>query len=331
MQIKCIIELSMVLDTEKFHKILVKVSDRSDYMEENGEKEYIDRSLVHKGMTILYRDSQYKKKVRILVDLGVAPKDDHDMEHSIRKLNKQITEYFGFKYGLNDFAISGIVFSADIDVGTHENVVAYLKVLHRIGRVKGFSPSGYDCFEEGESFCLDGNSNAVEFLLYDLESVIVDQLRNTGTDYKKLKLMARESEGILRAEVRLAKPKAVKEYTNVADILKQIAVLLKNSQDIFLDVFMKIIPFGDFYKKDKATEIVQKEVEDAVLRRKMLRMLELVPEKKSLYLAQKTMNCRNIEKVMEAFAKINVSPITISKRQDTRKLICLYSVLFNEK
>mgnify|MGYP007105069736 CR=1 FL=1 len=94
--------------------------------------------------------------------------------------------------------------------------------------------------------------------------------------------------------MRLAKPKAVKAYTYVADILKQIAVLLKNSQDIFQDVFMQIIPFGDFYKKDKATEIVRKEVEDAVLRRKMLRMLELVPEKTSLHLAQKAMNCRDI-------------------------------------
>lgn len=97
-----------------------------------------------------------------------------------------------------------------------------------------------------------------------------------------------------------------------------------------MDTFSHVIPFGDFYKKDKAMEIVRKEVEDAVLRRKMLRLLALIPEKKSLHLAQKAMNCRDIQKVMEMFAKINVSPVTISKRQ---KLSCqksFYLLLFGE-
>ena len=124
MHIHCIFELSMALDTDKFHKLFARALDRNGYMEENGE-EYIDQSMAEKGMTVIYRDSQYKKKVRILVDLGVVPKDDHDMERSIRKLDKRVTEYFGFKYRLDDFAISGMVLSADIDVGTHENVLAY--------------------------------------------------------------------------------------------------------------------------------------------------------------------------------------------------------------
>ena len=78
-------------------------------------------------------------------------------------------------------------------------------------------------------------------------------------------------------------------------------------------------------------EIVRKEVGDAVLRRKMLRLLSLIPEKKSLHLAQKAMNCRDIHKVMEMFAKINVSPITISKRQDAKYLKNLHSVIFIER
>ena len=63
-----------------------------------------------------------------------------------------------------------------------------------------------------------------------------------------------------------------------------------------------------------------KEVTDTVLRRKMLRLLTLIPEKKSLYLAQMAMSCRNIEKVMDMFAKINVSPVTISKRHEIKYL-----------
>ena len=46
----------------------------------------------------------------------------------------------------------------------------------------------------------------------------------------------------------------------------------------------------------------------------MLRLLDLIPEKKSLLQAQKTMQCRRMDEVMDAFAKIGLSPVTISKR-----------------
>ena len=76
---------------------------------------------------------------------------------------------------------------------------------------------------------------------------------------------------------------------------------------------------------DKAVEIVRKEVKNIVLRRKMLRLLMLIPEKKSLYLAQKTMSCsRDMNKIMEEFANINLSPVTLSKRQDVKQLDNIY-------
>lgn len=57
----------------------------------------------------------------------------------------------------------------------------------------------------------------------------------------------------------------------------------------------------------------------------------LITEKKPLCFAQKSMNCRNIEKVMDAFTKINLSPVTISKRQDVKYLENLYVYLLNEE
>lgn len=141
---------------------------------------------------------------------------------------------------------------------------------------------------------------------------------------------AEGAEGVLRAEVRLAKPKAIRAYAKAPDISGQIRELSEKSREIFMDIFMQIIPIGSFYKKDRAVEIIYREVEDHVLRRKMLRLVELIPEKKSLYLAQKAMDCRNIQKVMNAFAEINVSPITISKRHDIRYLKGLYEVIFDK-
>lgn len=134
-----------------------------------------------------------------------------------------------------------------------------------------------------------------------------------------------QTKGILRAEVRLTKPKAVREYADATDVASQIIELSRKCQDVFGDTFIRIVPFGDFYKKDKAVEIVWKEVKDAIMRRRMLRLLTLVPEKKSLHLAQKAANCRNVEEVMEAFTKIHLSPITIAKRHDVKHLENLYS------
>ncbi|MDE7479212.1 MAG: hypothetical protein K2M91_14970 [Lachnospiraceae bacterium] len=202
-----------------------------------------------------------------------------DTDRLVRKLDKQINEYFDLKYKLDDFVLSDMMFATDIDVHRRENISANLKVLRRIGRVKGFSPSDYDCFEDVDSFCLDGNSNNITFWIYDLEGLVKNQIRDEDIDRKKLKSVLRESEGILRTEVRLTKPKAIRTYTSIDEVSGQIAELSAKSQEIFLDAATHIIPYGGYHKKGKAEEIVRKKVEDNILRRRMLQLLTLIPEK----------------------------------------------------
>ena len=324
MYINQIFELSIVLDHERFHKVFKYANGKMKFME-NMEDEYIDRTIEGKGVMIIYRDSRYKKKIKLIVNVErLLDSNKSDPEKIVRKLNKRIGEYFEYKYTLDDFFISGMRIAVDINVGTHNDVEAYLKVLRRIGRVKGFSPVRYECFENGDSFCLEGNSNGIEFMIYDLEG-LYRQLNENDIKHKKLKSMIRESEGILRAEVRLTKTKTVRIYADKEDISAQIIALSEKCQDIFLEIFERIIPYGDFYKKGKAEEMIRAEIKDDRLRRRMLRLVELIPEKKSLYLAQKTLNCRNMEKVVEAFARINLSPITISKRHEIKHLRSLFS------
>ena len=326
MKLNPIFELSMVLDTEKFQKIFDMAYNKTGYLKELDD-EYLDTSLMEKGITVIYRDSQYKKRIRLLINLSLVVDDPSDTDKLLRKLDKRIGKYFNFKFSINDFTLSGLNLITDIDVGSWENVAAYLKVLQRVSKIKGFSPASYDGIDENGSFCLSGNSNAIDFLLYDLEQSFADQLRDSGMDHKKIKSASSYTQGILRPEVKLTKPKAVRAYTNAEDTAGQIVELITDRQQIFLDTFARIVPFGDFYKKDAAVEIIWKEVKDAIMRRKMLRFLTLIPEKKSLLLAQKAMNCREVEKVMIAFAKINLSPVTLSKRSDIKKLGNLYSYL----
>lgn len=200
-----------------------------------------------------------------------------------------------------------------------------MKVLQRVGKVKGFSPISYDCFENKASFCLSGNSDDIDFLLYDLEAAVMGQLRNADAGRRQLQSANEQTKGTLRAEVRLTKPKAVRQYIAATAVSGKLMKIMKNSTKIFMETFTQVVPFGDFCKMDAAFEIVRSKVKDSIMRRRMLRLLTLIPEKKSLYLAQKEMNCRNVDKVMEAFARIDLSSVTISKRHDIKHLENIYS------
>ena len=316
-------ELSMTLDTEHFQRIFARACE-SSYLKEVDD-EYIDTSLMEKGIMVIYRSSRYKKKVRLLANASLIVDDGNDTDKLIRKLDKRLASYFKHQYRLDDFTLSGANLVVDIDVGSRTNVSDYLKVLRRVGKVKGFSPVDYEFLDGVDNLCLSGNSNDIDFLLYDLSAAIVSQRRNADTSRKLLKSMSSQVGSIIRTEVRLTKPKAIRAYTNAADVSGQIVELIKDRQRVFQDTFARIIPFGDFYKKDAAVGIVRSEVTDSIMRRRMLRLLALIPEKKSLHLAQKTMNCRDVDKVMEAFVRINLSPVTLSKRHEVKHLENLYS------
>ena len=321
MVINQLLELSMILDADHFQRLF---NAKASYLKELDD-EYLDTSLAAKGITIVYRDSRYKKKIRLLANTSLVVDDPSNTDKLIRKLDKRISEYFDHGYTLDDLTLFGITLTLDINVGSYEKVSDYLKVIKRIGKVKGFSPVSYDCFDEKASFCLSGNSNGTDFLLYDLEKAVMGQLRSADAGRKQLQAASMQTKGILRAEVKLTKPKAVREYVDATDVASQITKVMKNSTEIFMDTFARIIPFGDFHKMDAAVEIVRSEVKDITMRRKMLRLLTLIPEKKSLHLAQKAMNCRDVDKVMETFTKISLSPVTISKRHDIKHLENIYS------
>ena len=211
MVINQLLELSMILDADHFQRLF---NAKASYLKELDD-EYLDTSLAAKGITIVYRDSRYKKKIRLLANTSLVVDDPSNTDKLIRKLDKRISEYFDHGYTLDDLTLFGITLTLDINVGSREKVSDYLKVLQRIGKVKGFSPVDYDCFDSKASFCLSGNSNDIDFLLYDLEAATVGQLRNADAGRKQLQSASMQTKGILRAEVKLTKPKAAREYVEI--------------------------------------------------------------------------------------------------------------------
>jgi len=316
--------LSLILESEKFNKLFERAYYSLDHVDEN---KYADYSLASKGITILYQDSQYKKEIKLIVNpCRLLDTDKPNPDKLIHKLEKRVNNYFNSKYQLDDFELSGMELTTDIDVGSSEKAFDYLKVLRRIGKVKGFTLSSDNWLGDDISLCFDGNSNGIKFMLYDLETILREQTSDVNFNVGQ-KSIPEDCEGLLRAEVILTKPKTIRGYTNKSAISKQIADLLDSRQQIFLDTFMRIIPFGNFYKKDKAEEIIRAKVKDDTIRRRMLRLVGFIPEKKSLLLAQKALNYRRTNKVMETFFNIEVAPITISKRHGIKKLDNLYNYL----
>lgn len=324
MCINQIFKLTMVLNTNKFNRIFSSYN----LLETDGD-EYIDPSLAHKGITVLYRNSQYKKKVSLIVNSAVMLKGkEPDVHKHIHKLQKRISEYFCSRYSLEDFTLAELVLAADINVGNQDTVNDYIKVIQRIGKVKGFSPARYEDFDEQSSFCLEGNSNGISFFLYDLRAVMTNGF-NSKLVPKDRNIILRDAKGTLRIEVRLTTPKAICAYSDKCSTVGQISDLLGRSGEVFMGTFVQVIPYGDFHKKKDADDIVRQRVNNLPLRRKMLRLLGLIPEKKSLLLAQKAMSYREPNKLLIAFADIGVSPVTISKRADVKYLPSLYSYLDN--
>lgn len=322
-------ELSLILNTDNFYKWRSKAYENAvgkhRVYPQNGA--ICDDALKDKGVKIEYHDNTYKKKIKFIVNptkvLGGndvkklwKPNGDN-ISKLLRKLQNYIDYYFDSKYELNDFKLTRIDVTVNIDVGDRKNVSAYIKVLHNIGRVKGFGPKydkDDDRINHDLSFDLEGNSNGVEFTAYD----------------KEAESKQKEAKGILRVEVRLKRQKIISKYTSETATSKQIKSLAVNSKDIFLDTFAHIVPCGNYYKKKDAVKLIEDNISQQKHREKMLLLIELVPKKKSLYLAQKEMNDRNINKIMAIFAEINVSPVTISKRHDIKFLKNLYSYLLAE-
>lgn len=189
-------ELSMTLDTDHFQQVFTRACEGS-YLKEVDD-ECIDTSLMEKGIMVSFRDSRYKKKIRLLANASLIVDDGNDTDKLIRKLDKRITEYFGHKYTLNDFTLSGMTLTVDIDVGSRVSVSDYLKVLRRVGRVKGFFPVDYEFLDGVDNLCLSGRSNDIDFLLYDLSAAVMSQRRNADTGRKLLKSMSSQVGSIIR-------------------------------------------------------------------------------------------------------------------------------------
>ena len=312
-------ELTLNCTSDRFDKLKNKhrPSPHGSYL--------IDNALTDKGALVEYHDYVHKKRIKLIINTAVLFGNDDvrklwkstgdNVSKLLRKLEKRIDRYFDSKYTLDDFVLARADFGVNINVGDRNTVAEYIRALKNIGRAKGFKLAHDNRAPANSSYFLKGNSNGLEFTVYDLEAAAE----------------RKEAKGMLRAEVRLVKHSPIRNNTRETETSKQLKRLAADSEDIFMDTFIHVVPFGDYYKKADVVGMIRSYVPSKKTREKMLRLVELVPVKKSLHLAIKTMNDRNIDKVLQVFDTLNMSPVTLSKRQDVNYLRTLYYYLLGDK
>ena len=330
------LELSLDLDRFKYKELKSIAFDKakgSHWINKSKSKSgeyctvYTDKVLTSSGVTVEYHESFLRYSVKLIVNPSKVlggddiPKlwkpTDRNIKSLLRSLKAHIKDYFDSEHKLNDFKLTRIDLTVNIDVGSRENVSHYIKILHRLGRVKGFAPKykkSNKWINKNLSFDLKGKTKPIEFSAYDKEA---------QSEMKAAK-------GILRVEIRLMNIE-IKD----SNISGQIKDLSKRSKEIFMILFQRIIPRGDHYSKKQATALIEDNIADIIPNKRerdntlgrMKELLELIPTKKSLHLAQKAFAYRDVNRIMETFAKLNVYPVTIGKNMKFNYLKSLYSYL----
>ena len=305
------------------HRI-IKIKNRNDYSDA-----FADEAIASDGIRVEYHDYLWNRGgcIKLIVNPSKVlggddiPKlwkpTDRNIKALLHNLKANIKRYFDANYKLNDFKLTRVDFTVNIDVGSRENVFNYIRILHNLGKVKGFTPKykkSNKWIDKALSFDLQGKSRGFEFSAYDKEA-------QSGK---------KEANGILRVEIRLVNVKTKGGTTS-----EQIKLMSKASEEIFMKCFRQVVPRGDHYTKKQAIKFIEDNIANFVPNKRerentlsrMQKLIELIPVKKSLWIAQKALEYRDIDRIMTTFAELNISPVTISKNMKLKSLKSLYFYL----
>ncbi|MCL2703078.1 MAG: hypothetical protein FWE91_05665 [Defluviitaleaceae bacterium] len=84
-------ELTLILDSEKFSKLFDRAYNTFEHVDENVYADYV---LTSNGITVLYQDNQYKKKIKLIVNpYRLLDTDNPNSEKLARKLDKKIDHH----------------------------------------------------------------------------------------------------------------------------------------------------------------------------------------------------------------------------------------------
>ena len=249
------------------------------------------------------------------------------LQKSISTADEMLTAELGDEYSINHLELSRVDYCINVDVGSSENVSAYIMQLYRSNMKKGYKIIGLENpdFDSRKGFTARNHTAGTEISFYDKQK----QLEQRKYECSE------QAAGILRIELRLSRRKTVLEHTpGCSDNKERIEYCMCRSREEILTIVRQLVPDGDYYTMKKAQKIITKSVADKKLRERMTEMLRITKKccsirlaKKELFIAYPKMKHEYFNMMMGEFEKINLNPVVLSKSMNSSTSVSLYNYL----
>ena len=241
---------------------------------------------------------------------------------NIGLINKNDSDFFISTYGsIDNFKLTRIDYCVNIIFDSADTAKNYLKLLSR-GDIYNFSNGNEVLTKMNNRHKKFENELRFEYKSFYLN--IYNKLEQLKSQNKE-KLIPDNLKGYLRFEICLSKKK-IKYLKNKYNYDNLIRFLLNSSREAKKQ-FKRYISFlfkkGQFMNMKTAKEYIKFCVNEGLINNRqaneMLSFLDLVSEKRSIYLAKQCIDSKVTEKrIFDLFELIKLNPITIPERWNRR-------------
>ena len=242
-----------------------------------------------KGIRVVMRETKISGYIIFIISLNdlLGTEDKLSLIHPNHLQNAltiadEMLSVLGAEYSVNSLELSRVDYCINVDVGSSENVRAYIKLLYLSDMKKGYKIIGLDneAFDSSKGFTARNQNYGMEISFYDKQKQLEQR------KYENSETAA----GILRIELRLTRSKSVLEHTpGCSDNKQRIEYCIRFSRQEILSIVRQLVSDGNYYTMKKAQKIITKSVTNKKLRERMITMLRLARKYGSIRLAKKEM------------------------------------------
>ena len=287
-----------------------------------------------KGIRVVMRETKISGYIIFIISLNdlLGTEDKLSLIHPNHLQNAltiadEMLSVLGAEYSVNSLELSRVDYCINVDVGSSENVRAYIKLLYLSDMKKGYKIIGLDneAFDSSKGFTARNQNYGMEISFYDKQKQLEQR------KYENSETAA----GILRIELRLTRSKSVLEHTpGCSDNKQRIEYCIRFSRQEILSIVRQLVSDGNYYTMKKAQKIITKSVTNKKLRERMITMLRLARKygsirlaKKEMFKAYPKMKHEYFNMMMEEFERVGVNPVVLGKEIRCSNIVSLYSYL----
>lgn len=249
-----------------------------------------------------------------------------DIPPAYYEADRKLTDWLGEEYSLRLFELWRVDFCVNLYVDSPENVAAYIGLMYKTQKKKSFKVCGLGNkkIDKSRSYTARRDSDT-EIAIYDKQKALIDW----GDDE------AEQAVGILRIELRLLNRSTVDLYAPVGNNVDRIVHCARISRNVITDFMEGFCMNADYYKLDKAEQLIDEMVASRKMRERMKLMIKRTAElhgiknaKKSLTGNNKVMSHIYYNKMMEEFVSIGVNVVTLAKNGGIGYMPSLFRYIF---